>query len=248
MIEHGTLEANVTRHCINSCACCSHASPISPRYFMEPKQLEKDIAGLKPFVHFKQFYLLGGEPLLHPRVCDLLDIVTASGIANDTCMLTNGVLLNRVPPEFWDKVDFIRMSAYDKPNRSEVVAYAKKLCAEHNVGLGVDYIDLFWKQFKPSPDDGRASFAMCPWKGACWTVHDGHFYLCPGSAFYPDTIMSLPQNVDGLPIEGLTEQKFLDFINRKEPLRTCTICHSFKERNPWHEVHGREAWIKDATL
>ena len=248
MINLNTLESNITRHCTQRCACCSHASPWAKPYFMRPEQLAKDLAVLKPFVHCRQFFALGGEPLLHPKICEILDVITASGITDQNGVLTNGALLGRMPEEFWQKVKCLRISVYPKLDRA-MISLAQSKASQYGFFLGISYIDLFWKQFKRTPDDGRESFAHCPWKGSCLTVHDSHFYLCPNSAFFPDSFMGLPIETDGLPLdENLTEEKFQSFLDRKEPLTTCQICHSYAERNLWHEVNSLEEWKKDATL
>lgn len=245
MIEHGTLEANVTRHCTNRCTNCSHANPFHPPYFMAPEQLAQDLAALKPVLKVKQFYCLGGEPLLHPQILDLLDVGRASGIAQEICVLTNAMLLDRMPEAFFQKINVLRISVYPKLPR-ERMELAKAKQKQYGFYLGFDGVSLFWKQFEANPLG--ESFHQCPWKGACWTVHDGHFYLCPQAAFWPDRFFGLPQWHDGLPLAGLTEEKLSAYVNRKEPFIACRLCGSYKKQVPWTESATYEDWIRDSKV
>jgi len=246
MTEHGTLEANICRHCQNRCISCSHGSPWAKPYFMEPDQLARDLDALKKVLTVQQFYCLGGEPLLHPRILDLLDVGRASGIAKENCILTNGRLLPKMPEAFWTKLDVIRISVYPTLDRS-VIELAEQKKKQYGFYLGLDFISTFWKQFEVS-FDGR-TFDKCPWKGGCWTVHDGYFYLCPQSAFFTDQFMGLAQNIDGLPLhDGLTDESFKAYLNRKEPYNACRICHSYKVQVPWREAGSLEEWIQESTI
>lgn len=245
MISRPTLEANVVRHCLNRCANCSHASPWAEPYLMPPDVLAQDLDALAQFMRVKQFFLLGGEPLLHPQILDLIDVANASPIADETCILTNGQLLRQMPDALWQKVDFIRISAYPgKFNRDDEAFVAGK-SKQHGCGFGVDWISTFWQQFENS--DGK-HFLQCPWRERCLTVHDHYLFLCPAAAFFPERFMGLPFGTDGLPLEGLTEQKLGAYFDRVEPFQTCHICHSFVRQEPWREVKTMEEWLNTSKV
>ncbi len=250
MISAISLEANITRHCNQRCASCSHASPFASPYFMKPEQLAKDLATLKPLIHAGIFCVLGGEPLLHPQICDFLDVVNASGIADKSEVLTNGALLERMPEAFWAKLQRLVVSAYPGHFTPAIRSLVEERSRRHGFFMGIREYDKFYKQLKAKPDDGVASFLGCPWKQRCWTVHDGCFYLCPQAAFFPDSFMNLSIQTDGLPIDGtLTEQILSDFIHRQQPFVSCRICDPYTKLEPWHEVKTSKAdWIKDATV
>lgn len=244
MIFRPTLEANVVTHCMNKCCNCSHASPWNKPYFMPVEVLEQDLATLAQFMRVKQFFLLGGEPLLHPQILDLLDVANASPIASETCVLTNGRLFSRMPQEFWTKFDFLRISAYPNLDRAEI-SLAEGKSKQFGFGMGVDWISTFWQQFEKS--EGK-HFLQCPWRERCLTVHHHYLYLCPAAAFFPEAFMGMDKSPDGLALDGLTEEKLAAYLDRKEPFETCKICHSFVRQTDWHEVHDREQWIKESTL
>jgi hypothetical protein len=213
---------------------------------MAPETLARDLERLKPFLSVQQFFALGGEPLLHPKIVEILDVARASGIAREIGVLTNGSLLDRMPEEFWTKIDILRISVYPKLD-PKLLDLARGRSERHKFYLGLDGITVFWKQFQVNP--GGKTFFNCPWKGSCWTVHEGHFYLCPQSAFWTDKFLNLPQAINGLPLdENLTEEKLLDYANRKVPFAACSICNSYAVQVPWKESHNLEEWIKESTL
>lgn len=211
---------------------------------MPPETLEDDLASLKPFVRFHKVQLVGGEPTLHKEIVQMIRVAKESGIAREVSVITNGKLLPRMPEEFWQAIDILQVSVYPILDRS-VLAYARGKCAEY----GKPYYDRefteFHKQFRTEPNDG-AHFATCHWREDCYTVHDGHFALCPQSLFFPKNFMGLDQFVDCLPLDGLTEEKFTAFLNRKEPLNACRICMANEMKSkPWAEAN-RSVWLEES--
>lgn len=214
---------------------------------MSVESLRRDLEILEQLIHCQQFYLLGGEPLLHPELESLLDVVNASSIGDTTCILTNGSLADRMSETMWARLDLFQISVYPKldPNQIE---YAKAMGSKHGCIVGERPFDFFCKQFKKDPS-GKSFFA-CPWKDRCLTVHDGYFFRCPQSAMFAKRFMQLEWHVDGLPItRELSESKLSEFIRQQsEPLRVCEVCESFSQHVPWHECDTEEQWIKESTV
>jgi hypothetical protein len=247
MIHHTTLEVNIVRHCNLRCACCSHAAPFARHEHMTPGVLARDLAALKPFLHVDKVVVLGGEALLHTGLCDMLDVVRGSGVGDELVVTTNGTLLHRMPEAFWMKIERLRVSIYPLLDR-KMVELAQEKSKRYGFALDANEFNEFYKLFKAAPDDGAESFNAYPWRRECWTVHEGCFFLCPCSAFFPPSVMGLPFGTDGLPLDGLTKTGLERFIGSRHPLKTCRICHCFSERVPWHEAGSREEWMKGATI
>lgn len=247
MIYHPySLEANVCRHCNNRCVSCSHASPWAKPYFMEPAQLEKDLAILSPLMKVEIFYCSGGEALLHPKIVELIKVAKASGISKCVAVLTNGRLLHKMPEEFWASIDFLRVTVY--PNLDRInIGIANAMSMKFGFEFGFTEADRFFKQFTkiPVPD----AFKRCPWKKECFTVHEGKFFLCPQSAFFPNRFMDLPEGTDGLSLnESLTEEHLEGYIKRQLPYRACEICLSYTQPEPWREAESEQEWKELSTI
>ena len=66
-----------------------------------------------------------------------------------------------------------------------------------------------------------STYFGCPWN-RCTTIHEGYFYLCPLSTFWPEQFMrrsekwkDISPTVDGLAIEGMTDERLQAFLNRQ---------------------------------
>lgn len=246
MIELEHLDVNVTTSCNFRCVSCSHASPFSAPYWMNPETLKHDLALLKTFVHFKQICAVGGEPTLHAKLLDHLAVMRESGIAEKVMVITNGSKLFKMPEEFWKSFDILRLSIYGRTDAS-MATLAEQKASEHGFELLAWPYPEFYLQLKSIPDDGRDSFNGCPWRSSCYTVHEGKFYLCPQSAFFPKRFLG-HESDSGLDLYGLTENKLRALLDRTEPFDACRIClGGYKIPKPWMEAKTESEWVQLST-
>jgi hypothetical protein len=255
MLVTQRLEINITRHCNNRCAACNHGSSLAGPYAMPPETLRRDLAILKPFFRTRLLCLQGGEPLLHKGVIDLLDVIGQSGIAEQYAILTNGRLLFRMPDEFYSKCASLKVG--DKPFELRVTAYPNlnmdtlALPARKSKELGftfqVNPKAEFWKLFKQQPDGGREIWRTC-YARTCHTLHEGWFYHCPLSCFFPKQFFGWDEHVDGISLDGITEASMSAFLSQKEPTKTCSRCAGGPGVViPWHETTNVDDWMRAAT-
>lgn len=250
MIILEKCEVNITRHCNNHCVCCNHGSPWADPYFMDPETLRRDLAVLSPLLHVGFFCLQGGEPLLHPRLIELMDVAMNSGIADKYGILSNGRLLPQMPEAFFQKAGQmkleLRVSAYPNLDRATLAEPTRK-AIQYGFEIRPGGIEAFQKLFREQPDGGVTIWRICPWKN-CYTVHEGWFFHCPLAAFFPEQFFGLPRNTDGLPLAGLTEATLAEFLARTIPLKTCAHCNGASGTwIGWHQVYNRDQWIKEST-
>ena len=214
---------------------------------MEPETLARDLAELKKVAHFARVQLVGGEPTLHHRIGEMLRVAYASGIAERVSVITNGRALRKMHDDFWRGLDVLQLSIYGNLPEG-IEQFARDKCVEHGKIFEAREFGTFFKQFRETPGDG-SNFAGCIWKNDCWTVHEGHFALCPQSLFFPKNFMGLPQFIDCLPLAEITPRIFSAFIDRKQPLNACRICMANElVRQPWREAKTREDWLGEKPL
>lgn len=247
MRKLGHLDLNICTHCNNRCVSCSHASPFTPKYNMSPVVLDRDLEAIKPFLSFHRLQLVGGEPLLHPNITDMLYIARKSGVGHEVSIITNGKLLPKMTDVFWGLVQMLQISVY--PNLDpEIVPFAEEMGRKWGFPVYHTVFTDFYLQFSKEPTDGQKSFSQCVWKTDCYTLHEGHFYLCPQSAFFPKQFQGLASNVDGLPLVALTEEKMDAFLNRPNPFNACKICcGGHGETVKWQEPRTKEEWLALST-
>lgn len=97
------LEIHVVDHCNLNCANCCHFSPFAPVKFLDLKKYEKDINKLSNLINgrLKSLVLMGGEPLLHSEIVEIIKITKKAFLKTNIQLLTNGILLNNMKNSFW---------------------------------------------------------------------------------------------------------------------------------------------------
>jgi hypothetical protein len=84
--------------CNMSCAHCSHFAPlVKEPWFISKEEFEKEVLKLREVFgeHLQRLVLIGGEPLLHPDIFDLIKIAVRvfAGSRTFVKIITNGTLL-----------------------------------------------------------------------------------------------------------------------------------------------------------
>lgn len=88
------IDVHVVEHCNLNCKGCSHFSSIAKPEFLDIQAYEKALPHLARIEKsIGQIQLLGGEPLLHPQLSELIKITKAYLPNTNINIVTNGVLL-----------------------------------------------------------------------------------------------------------------------------------------------------------
>ena len=96
------LVVHLTDHCNLNCKGCTHFSNIAKPAFADPGRFADEFERLSGiFSQINEIYLLGGEPLLHPRVTEFLEIARRYFPRSQIKLMSNGVLVPRMSEEFW---------------------------------------------------------------------------------------------------------------------------------------------------
>ncbi len=97
------IEFWAVKHCNLNCKGCSSASPLAEEWFLDVKMLKKDLSRLNDMgISFKSINVLGGEPLLHPELPRIFDIIKRVFPKVSIGLLTNGLLLRQMQESFWE--------------------------------------------------------------------------------------------------------------------------------------------------
>lgn len=237
------VEIHLTEHCNLNCKYCSHLSPIAEESFYDVKQYEKDMEALANAMtggRLRHLQLLGGEPLLHPDINKILEISAKYMPTTDIDMLTNGVLLDNMEPDFWktlaDNNIVICPSIYPiKLNWDSILNKAKKYGVEvmHD---GRDYkigkrevshpikkfykvdLDLEGKQTTKQPN--------CKFSGCCNYIN-GKLYRC----FLASNIIHFNKKF-GTNLE-VTEDDYADIYKINDINKLFAYSEKWKENYPF---------------
>lgn len=177
------VEVLVANHCNLSCKGCNAFSPLSPPRFEDPEQFDRDIRRLADlFDRITRIGLVGGEPLLHPQVTSFMRSAREASPTSEIYLVSNGILLVRQPPEFWEAMARYRieLNVSDYPVNIDRAAIGG-LAARHDVHLEfVGPREQFWNY--PIRVDGGCdaarSFETCRAVVNCPMVSEGRLYSC----------------------------------------------------------------------
>lgn len=248
-IESEILEIDVVSHCNLSCRACSHLSPISKTRFSAPEAIEKSLRILAKSYHAHTLRLLGGEPLLHPLLTEIVLRTISTGIADKIKIVTNGILLGKTSDDLWKLIDVIEISSYPgfeistetlnklyirgKEFGVDIENKTYKFFRESHSGLGTDDIDLI-----------RRIYSTCQiaHQWGCHSVHEGYFYKCPQSHTINQNSKDLFK--DGIPLDGSSNlsDQLKEYLASGEPLRTCAKCLGSVGLVFSHEQLKRKTW------
>jgi hypothetical protein len=229
------IEINAVLNCNMRCRSCSHLAPLFHREMIDPTRTYEMLAKLGRCYHASYTKILGGEPLLHPGILDVIEAARASNVSDTILVCTNGTLLHRAPPAFWQAVDQVEVSVY--PSRApsgEQIARFRDLARANGVDLTVNYYDHFRIAYSEVGTDSAALvrdiFATCKLAHLWWshTAHDGWLYLCPQSVFLPRQLAGRGWDAAVDAVEITDGPGFLDALfalcTRVTPLRACRHC------------------------
>lgn len=93
------LEINLVDNCNLNCKGCAHFSNICDKNYVEVKKFEQDLKKITEIFDLYNFRLLGGEPLLHPNLKEILEIARYYLPSSRIVIVTNGLLLDKLSPE-----------------------------------------------------------------------------------------------------------------------------------------------------
>jgi len=230
-VQTRSLESHIVDHCNLTCAECCSLSPLLPPRTTSPAALAHDLELAAAVLAPRVFKLVGGEPLLHPELVELLHIARRSRIAPRLSVTTNGLLLPRMPDAFWQALDALTISRYPAPVLPPaLIAEVETKAARFHVRLNWKQQSTFVTMSLPHPraaDDPEttAVWSRCWLRERCHLLRDGRFYTCTRPV-HMQTLLGPTHDlsVDGLPLDGCDPDTLLTYLRREPPLATCAHC------------------------
>jgi organic radical activating enzyme len=236
-LHQTAAEYNLTEHCNLKCAGCNHASHQLPKKFAVLTECQRDLMALAQVLQLDELKFVGGEPLLHPELPEFLRMARAVGIADQITLVTNGVLLPKMPEFIYSLIDRLWISDYPSVKLQLDLQRIESLCQEHDVVL--------WH--KPTPtfqlslinhklQDAalvQEIYSQCGYAHlwSCHTIHEGRYYKCSPAPFIPARLA-----LAGIPyVAAKTDSVVLNenpnlhaelaaYLADEKPLSACSHC------------------------
>ena len=225
-ISTESFEIHVAEHCNLKCRDCCNLSPFNQKKFMSLEEVQDVCDFVKK--HFKPdiFKIVGGEPTLHPQLDELLRLVKKSNVSQIVRVVTNGLLLHKMKPGFWENIDQLTISNYSSvPIKQKILDDVKVKAKEYGIVLNIKYVTQFNEIFldEPTQDKDRIQtiYNDCWMRHRCLIIREGYFHKCTRASY-----MASPYSVqDGIALQDPDfKSKALDYLNSETPLNSCEKC------------------------
>jgi Radical SAM superfamily/4Fe-4S single cluster domain len=226
------IEVNAARHCNLACAACSHASGRADPWYADPTTVIQDLTLASRWFTASHVRVLGGEPLLHPQLLDLLEVIRRCGIAPLIRVITNGLTLHRVPEAFWELADEVHISIYPATRR-QIQLCEDKIAVQarrSDTKVVVKYFDFFRCSSRALDQDDDLTarvYRTCQignrWR--CLTLDSGRLYRCPQALFAPTPEWPAAAGLDYLDLAKVTSHgEVKAWLTGPTPLNACRGC------------------------
>lgn len=249
------LEFHIVDHCNLNCMGCSHFSPLAPDFFEDIQSLKNNLEILSKKLKFKNIRIMGGEPLLHPKIESFLNITREFFPKANISIVTNGILLKDMREPFWDscRKEKIAIDLSKYPETEDIFLDNIALIKDKGISLG--YVHECRKMYvfhNPKGDSNKEfSYKYCPIKQ--YTILKGNkIFVCPKAAyvgFYNKEFKAKVSVDKGINIEKSSDKNIAEYI--KKPVKTCKFCSYGGMQVDWKPSEKKqEEWnvVEDLTL
>lgn len=174
---------SIIDHCNLNCKACGSFAPIAEKNHTTLKEHIEDLERLNELFgdNIPTIILMGGEPLLHPDINQLIAATRKFFPLSCLRIFTNGILLPSMPGSFWKTLKKysteILVTLY--PPVVKIQDKLNHLANKYNVGLDfTEEVSQFFKNLSMAgKGDIVSNFANCKYRG-CRYLKKGKICTC----------------------------------------------------------------------
>ncbi|MBL8236334.1 MAG: radical SAM protein [Bryobacterales bacterium] len=229
-VQTRALEYHITDHCNLRCDHCCSFSPILKKWLADPAAFREDLLAVRRVVRPSFLKIVGGEPLLHPQLEELLAIAHELQVGARIQLTTNGLLLRQLSSRSWDCIQMLSVSLYPEPSLPrDLIRHVAREAARRNVEVSWKMQDKFTcldRSSLATPAEAASTFAGCWIRHRCNSIKDGRFYSCTRPQ-YIRKFAADPQRFasDGVPVLTADAARIRQHLTQSEPLHSCFLCN-----------------------
>jgi len=192
-----SLEVNIVYSCNLKCEYCTHLG----KYMKGCVSLDEIVlwyAAWHEKVHPELFTLLGGEPLLHPNLTEVLYATKEYWHNSEIQMVTNGLLLPTVPESVWEALRkaniLVSISKHSiRPEFEQKLSLGIQCLEQRGIRCEIRPSYTWWMKSHRLDESGRIlpycsdpekAWKNCFVKHNCMTLMDGMIFRCPQIACF----------------------------------------------------------------
>lgn len=245
------LEFWATKHCNLNCKGCSSCSPISEEWYLKPEMLKKDLNRLKYLkININNINILGGEPLLHPQITELFNIIKQIYPDCNLGILTNGLVLKQMKTEFWDVclTNKVKLKVTCFPIFTEKdIERIEQIINQHGIEYQLTRKVKFNKILTENNSSNMEEIIQACGCNNAYNLYEGQVSRCtvPMIAELLNSKFGIHLNTDGkLNIYNATAEEIITFLST--PNQSCINCTAFPQKIVWEKaevVPQKNDWI-----
>lgn len=225
--------------CNLRCKGCDHFAPLAKGGYLEPEVFDKDMKRLGELSggEVNRIGLMGGEALLHPRICEFFDIARKYFSKTNIQVVTNGLLLNQKKEDFWlscrkNDIEIVNTKYPLKLDFEKMRVTAEKY------GVRFKHFTIEGEAVKTSykiplalseEQNGRENFMSCFHANNCTMLKSGRMYTCTvapnivhfNKYFGKKIPLTEQDSIDIYKAKDMNE--ILEFLSR--PIPFCRFCN-----------------------
>lgn len=212
------FEVPITDRCNLNCKGCLFAcNMIKGNEDIPVGQIKRDALRMRElFYDIPWIRILGGEPLMHPDITEILEFYRNTFINTEIDLCTNGLILHKMQPDFFEALKKNRITVHVSGYRPTYHILDKIDVLLKNSGINYTILkrDVFSKYYTLECDGNKTSnFEDCIASG-CRELYNGKLMRCSGVIAF----------------EKLNEQFGADY--------------KIKEEHDWYDIHRDDidAW------
>lgn len=220
------IEIQIVDHCNLNCSGCTHFSNIAEPYYITVEDYEKYVAEISQKFNIGIIRIIGGEPLLHPQITDIIKITRKYLQKSAISIVTNGILLSGRPDTFWKTIKdnniIFDVSVY--PVNENIYKKSFELLKKYNIEFHYKKTDFFLSFLNINGNyNKKSAFKNCPVK-KCTILYKGYIYHCPITSCLEIYNKKFNTNLKGS--NGISIEKSANEIIKylKTPIETCKYC------------------------
>ena len=202
---------------------------------------------ISQYLHSEFVRLLGGEPLLHSNLLEVLKAIKRTNISDKICLVTNGLLLDNISDEMLKYIDKIETSMYplNKNLLQKIKNNALRL-SEKGVKVRIlEYSDFRESISQYSTDNQELKqliYETCQvahnWR--CITVDNDRLYRCPQSMIYSEKNNDFSDSICISKLSNIYD--LLAFLENNYYLNSCSCCFGSVGKKINHQQIKRYEW------
>jgi organic radical activating enzyme len=232
------IEVDVVYGCNIKCPQCSHGSQFLSGYL----SVEEFIQWCEPWaerIRPVSFVIIGGEPLLHPQLTEI--VKESKRIWHDSSidLYTNGTLPHRLTPELLESLQGTRVTIstkyyklFTKKDYIQEINTTIKTLQEHNIHTITRNFTMakwFNEDWIPLNNDPQMAFDSCWVRSCSQPIYKGKLYKCLNleiwQKLYEAGKIDWHEVMEYQPLEpDCSYMDLFHFIENKKPCQYCKLC------------------------